>query len=109
MVFGGRNRVVSFDDGVNVMKARPIAIARGLDVMNVKQLAKMFELPKYEKVEEANCDYTGEAYSGAYEEALKKGMAQDQVEEVAMIAEAEATPEVYGGPSPARIYEAAWR
>lgn len=65
------------------------------DKINVDELAKMFEIPAYEDLDERNIDYVADAGHYAAEHAQKEGLSEREIEEAREEAEMEAQDEVY--------------
>lgn len=65
------------------------------DVLTIDDLAKMFELPSYESIEEYNLDYISETWSAAYKEAKEQGASEQEAERAAEEAQEEATIDLY--------------
>jgi hypothetical protein len=65
------------------------------DKVDVNELAKMFDLPDYDKIDEQNVDYVWENGDYAYKEALGGGASEDEAEEARQKAEGEAQTEIY--------------
>lgn len=65
------------------------------DKVDVNELAKMFDLPDYDKIDEMNVDYVWEQGDYAYKETLSQGGSEDEAEEARQKAEGEAQSETY--------------
>lgn len=66
------------------------------DKISMEQLAKDFGLPSWERLEELNEDYTGEAFVAAQKEALADGQSEEDAEEAGMDAEQVVRDELFG-------------
>lgn len=65
------------------------------DKVDINELARMFDLPDYDKIDEQNVDYVWENGNYAYKEALQQGESEEEAEEARQKAEGEAQTEIY--------------
>lgn len=65
------------------------------DRTDIERLAKLFDLPSWDKVEEFNLDYLGDVYAAVRKEAIEGGKSEDEAEKAAQDAELKTSEEVY--------------
>lgn len=70
--------------------------AQRKEVVNIDQLAEMFNLPSSEEAIEHNETYIGEAGAVAYRQAIEDGEDEDKADELSMKAQEEAETEIFG-------------
>lgn len=76
-------------------KAKAARLRMAKDSINIDEIAEMFELPTWEKLDEMNIDYFGDQRSFAEDYARKHGASEEEAEQEGYKAEEEAQTDLF--------------